>query len=382
MTAIPNAVLLDLYACVDQAQRWSPMLDRICRDLGARSAAAQVFREDGHYLRQCWTARDSFSLAHAALHDAIVNNDENPRLDRRISAPIGSRLIVRDCDVFPRDCPQLADLEHRLASIGLGQSISINLPMTTRTSFLLILHRAENDRRPFTLGEEQYLRDLAPHFDQMLRHSRAREEVTADLEMLREGLQSLHVGIALCDADRRLHWLNSAAEAIVRRSSSLAIDGGMLKAVRSADDRKVEALVEAAARDAVGARQMLALGETQVDAVQLLAVPLRRRRDDASGGTEDDTRIAIFFSQGRQPRAFSADEIATLFGLSPSEALLAAALCQGSTINDHARHRGISVGTARIQLKQVMSKMNAHRQTDLVLQICGSVMGHAGAGLH
>ncbi|MEP7008614.1 MAG: hypothetical protein ABI810_21725 [Sphingomonas bacterium] len=68
-------------------------------------------------------------------------------------------------------------------------------------------------------------------------------------------------------------------------------------------------------------------------------------------------------------------DIAALFGLTPAEAHLAAALGTGSSVADHAAERGITIGTARIQLKQVLAKTAAGRQSELVRQLCGSVAG-------
>ena len=61
---------------------------------------------------------------------------------------------------------------------------------------------------------------------------------------------------------------------------------------------------------------------------------------------------------------------------------VAAALCAGWSVSDFARDRGISVGTARIQLKSVLSKTNTRRQADLVRQICASIAAQASAAAH
>jgi DNA-binding CsgD family transcriptional regulator len=72
---------------------------------------------------------------------------------------------------------------------------------------------------------------------------------------------------------------------------------------------------------------------------------------------------------------FPADLIGQIFALSPTESRVAAALCSGLTINEYADAAGVTIGTARSQLKQVLAKTLANRQADLVRQICSSVIG-------
>jgi DNA-binding CsgD family transcriptional regulator len=54
------------------------------------------------------------------------------------------------------------------------------------------------------------------------------------------------------------------------------------------------------------------------------------------------------------------------FALTPAEIRLALAMTRGATLSEYAEAQGITVGTARIQLKAVMGKTDTHRQADLV----------------
>jgi len=54
------------------------------------------------------------------------------------------------------------------------------------------------------------------------------------------------------------------------------------------------------------------------------------------------------------------------FNLTPAESRLALALGEGDTVNEFALRQGVSVGTARIQLKAVMAKTSTRRQSELV----------------
>ena len=54
------------------------------------------------------------------------------------------------------------------------------------------------------------------------------------------------------------------------------------------------------------------------------------------------------------------------FNLTPAESRLALALGEGDTLHEFALRQGVSVGTARIQLKAVMAKTSTRRQSELV----------------
>ena len=60
------------------------------------------------------------------------------------------------------------------------------------------------------------------------------------------------------------------------------------------------------------------------------------------------------------------DSLRRLFGLTPAEAALAAAMGRGVALADYAGNAGITTGTARKLLKQLFAKTDTHRQGELV----------------
>jgi DNA-binding CsgD family transcriptional regulator len=65
------------------------------------------------------------------------------------------------------------------------------------------------------------------------------------------------------------------------------------------------------------------------------------------------------------------------FKLTPAECRLTLALGEGATVSEFAARQGISVGTARIQLKAVMAKMATRRQSELVALLARLSRAHA-----
>ena len=64
------------------------------------------------------------------------------------------------------------------------------------------------------------------------------------------------------------------------------------------------------------------------------------------------------------------------YGLTPAETTLALAVAGGAALRDYAEERGVTVGTVRFQMKQVLAKTDCRRQTDLV-----RLIGNGGISL-
>jgi DNA-binding CsgD family transcriptional regulator len=79
----------------------------------------------------------------------------------------------------------------------------------------------------------------------------------------------------------------------------------------------------------------------------------------------------------RQSEAF----LYSRFRLTPAEAQIALGIAGGETLAAVAKGRGLSVSTARTQLKSVFAKTGTHRQAELVILLIGSQSPFAKRGL-
>nr|WP_237392546.1 helix-turn-helix transcriptional regulator [Aurantiacibacter rhizosphaerae] len=69
------------------------------------------------------------------------------------------------------------------------------------------------------------------------------------------------------------------------------------------------------------------------------------------------------------------EQVRRYFSITPREADLLVGLCNGLDPASYASQEGISIHTARSQLKNLMAKMNARRQSDLVRMTLSSPVG-------
>ncbi|MCC6630962.1 MAG: hypothetical protein IT482_02715 [Gammaproteobacteria bacterium] len=341
-----NSLLLALYECPTDNRGWCTTLDLISSAFGARSAVVQVLVPADGYLRSAWHRRDSESERSRELHESVLPDCENPRL-RVASASLGLReAVVRDADLFSRDQASLVDLRSRLAALGLGAFLGGALPLDERRFVTLALHRGLSDRIGFRARDESLLEQLLPHLRRAIGFTlRLESEQRRNLQ-LSAALDQLSCGVLVCDARGRPTWRNATA-ANLWSAPGEGEAGSLLGAwLRRASDR-------------FPAREphWVVQGD-----LQLLLCPVQ-------GGDETLVFAGRRTGAGLVPEAL----IARMFGLTPAESVLAAALCAGRSLEQHAAARGVALGTVRCQLKRVLRKTQCAKQSDLVRQVLSSI---------
>ena len=98
-----------------------------------------------------------------------------------------------------------------------------------------------------------------------------------------------------------------------------------------------------------------------------MAVPMPRSEQDLLfvDDTAEGPVLVVVSDPNRKPRP-PAERMATLFELTPAEARMAATLATGVSINDYAAQNELSLNTARWTLKQIQSKMDCRRQSEMM----------------
>ena len=367
-----SALLPDLYRCTDQPSNWRGVLDRICRHTNARSAVIQILHCDNSILYPEWAVRDSLSSKHAASHDRYVNNEQNPRLNLTIARGLsGACAIMRDEDRFKPGCPHLARLRERLAMIGLGRSIGIVLRMPKDRELALLLHKAHGDGREFLTRDEEFLRELTPHLQQAVDLFEKINTLREDTALMKDFAEHMNTGIILVDRRGTVRWRNRYADLIIERSRHLAVVGGMLRCSNAADHRRISRFLGGVRSP--GQQLLTTVGPSYCNPIQVLAIPVNVGAALAETVRQHGTTIALLLSDPGGKTALSPSDIRELFGLTPAEGALAAALGEGLTLQNYAERHGVSVGTVRNQLKSIFAKTGATRQPELVRLLCASV---------
>lgn len=377
---LSTQILPGLYGCCERPENWRPVLDEICAGLGVRSAAVQIFRREGARLAQQWQERDSYSHAHASLHDRWINNADNPRLSfdaRLVSRPLS---VLTDNDRFGVGSPHVGETRRRLAQVGLRGGTGLLFEFAPSRCFSLILHRGIDDPAEMDGQDAAFMQDIGPHLLSLSKITAKLQAAQAAQATLTSIMDRLRVGIVLCTAAGDVRWRNRAANTMILDGAPLAIVNGRLRGV-SADSR--QRLARLLAPPGVGDMATACFRQPNGDRLQAIALPDGALGGALAGGweTEAEGVALILIDPGKAP-LLSVRDVICLFGLTPAEAQLSVALCQGASLAEYAELRGISVGTARIQMKRILEKTGSRRQADLVGKLYGSVIAQVQGDVH
>lgn len=191
------------------------------------------------------------------------------------------------------------------------------------------------------------------------------------LSAANQALQYLSVGVVLADADGHVLEMNELAGDILRLKDGLQIRDGRLTALRSFESTKLAAIVAGKSNSADGHLLIGRRDDRRPYAVTV--APLNA--DEGSLGR----RIAMILIVNPDWRNPSERSVAELFGLSPAESRLAAALMKGRKLREIARDAGVEITTLRTQLSSILKKVGVARQVDLVrmLSSIGSTNPHS-----
>ncbi|NVK75939.1 MAG: hypothetical protein HWE24_20885 [Oceanospirillaceae bacterium] len=370
-----NQLLPKVYSCAQHPQRWTSILDELREILEVESVAVQIYElsDDGD-VSEVFLMRDSQSIINAELHDKWVNNCDNPRLSYNFT---DSLSIVRDEELFSNSCSRYQSFQKRLAMAGLGLAISLELRISPNRCFNLIAHRKHGDSRRFDIKIEQLLQSLAPHIQQTILLHDQFQALLASNTVIQQTTDKLTIGMMLINQYGKVSWHNNSAVSIIEEVDYLDLIDKELRFHHKVDrDNFFQLLQQTLSSTECSSYPLSIIGEYQSCPIQLLITPITSTQSIHLMQSKQPLTFALFLSNNQNEMALSDPNIGRLFGLTPAEVKLASALANGFTLTEYASDKGISVGTARIQLKSIFSKMGVTRQPELVKALWSSILPH------
>ena len=240
------------------------------------------------------------------------------------------------------------------------------------TSTLFGVHRPHG-AAAYTDMEKGRLGAFLAHLKRALqvrqRLAKAGIERKAALDMLeRMGLATLVVG-----RDGNVLYANREAAQLMREADALRSKNGKLTALLPATSTRLLELIRGAVDTAwapgEAAGGVLKLDRTDRLPLTLLVAPFRPARDGFGAGAP----AALVFVRDPECLGVTGVTLQNIFGLTAMEACIAAALCEGKSLDDIARAYGVSINTAKTHLKGVLAKTGTSRQAHLVAVLLQSV---------
>ena len=368
MTSDDEVFLSALEAIYDAAavpQLWQVALDRVARCVDAVGAALQDQLQDGSfamiaspglqtatddYLQGWW--RQDIRAQRAMERGLFLNKGYATDLDA--VTPDEMRAHPFFTDFLPRH--------------GLGPSLAVAVAPSPRVIVSLGVQRAAG-RPPFSTAEIQLVQRLARYAEKSLRLSVRLFNAESVAQSLGDLLSRLGAGVFLLDDDARVVFSNAAADRaagvmlrVVNRRleprdsrDRARLDAAMTQAIRSRETATTLRPQPILLHDSRPGRPLvlyvMALANSSLGAILASFQPAARV-------------IVLAIDTGAAP-AFDAAALRELFGLTPSEARLAALIAAGQSPREAAAGLDIAEATARVVLKRIFSKAGVSRQSEL-----------------
>ncbi len=187
-----------------------------------------------------------------------------------------------------------------------------------------------------------------------------------------ETLNLLSTGMMLVGSNCRLLQANRSAARILDSKDGMALANGRVTVASRAEAEHLQALVERiCSGDGDGDEPNWAVMTIDrgrdVRPLSIMVAPLQLNR---SG---ENTSVAAIFIRDLEVRQSVPPEVlAKLFGLTPAEARVVVELVKGRRPQEVAEELGVSLNTVRNQLKQIFSKTNTGRQSELISLVLSS----------
>jgi DNA-binding CsgD family transcriptional regulator/PAS domain-containing protein len=253
--------------------------------------------------------------------------------------------------------------------IELFWSVASVMPLEKQFMGAIGIHRPHG-ARAFEADDKHHLDMLLPHLSRAMLLQRRLQGLTQNNRIVLDALEKLSVGMIAVDAQATVLFANPTAERLLRAGLGLTCRRGCLGTTDPTKDGELRHLIRQAGLAALGrsseAGGVLALPRTEGRPLSLLVCPLRPHA--LTLGASVPTALIVFGDPDASPST-STQALIELYGLTPAEARLMAALVDGERLEDYADRQQISVNTARTQSKQVFAKTGHGRQADLIREV-------------
>lgn len=313
-------------------------------------------------------ARDAFECDQAAV---MIWSEDG-------TIPVGAyadELQAAQVDaLFVRGAPSPRDGLQRRRSQDNGEALLLHVVDSLGRQGTIVLCRSAG-RATFDVASEALLLSLAEPLRRSLQiyyrfTDLVRRESIADL-----ALNTSRIGAVLVGRGGELMLCNEVAEQLLAAGGGLRVVRGRLQAESIEETRDLIAEIERCAANqtpVADRRQYAPMAFSRSDHPLPLTVIIRPG-PGFRPLREPLRRTAILVLRDPAVEAsWPAATLATLFGLTAAEAMLASELAKGANLEEVAANFGVSRNTVRSQLQSIFLKTGLNRQSDLIRALLNS----------
>jgi DNA-binding CsgD family transcriptional regulator/PAS domain-containing protein len=223
-------------------------------------------------------------------------------------------------------------------------------------------------RGPFSDAEKSDMQAVLPHFARAAELDRLVNRLENRFGAVLSVLDHFLVGLVILDTRGRVIVHNAAAREAAENSAAISFAGGRMELTSRGPNQNFQALVAQTLSTIMNQGQ--SDGGQQVvpkrSGTGCLLVETMPIRDDGFSDGDHIRGCAVFVIDPAQSQVISLAGVASIFGLTEAEREVAGSLVNGHDLRRISEERGVSLETARSQLKAVFRKTGAPSQNDLI----------------
>jgi DNA-binding CsgD family transcriptional regulator len=266
-----------------------------------------------------------------------------------------------DAAALGRDAASAATATAALTCSELEQGIRL-----VENAEVCVLMSGTNAGSISTVQRERRLAHVMPHWMRAARMQQRNFELSGLASLGLAGLDTLDFGVMVLQADLRVRYANSWAEALVQADSHLSLQDGVLRAHSDTLQAVLRKLLDGAMRSrgaeaASGSWMHITSGG---QSVPIIVTPLVSRQPVEGPWQLPAAMLLLGNSESRS--VLDAGVLTSLFGLSRKESIIAIRLAAGETLNEIAEREFLSPHTVRVHIRDTLRKTGTHRQSELV----------------
>jgi DNA-binding CsgD family transcriptional regulator len=356
---------------------WTPFLDQLGHLTNARTAVVilrrpqsginklvamggtmsmgerqTIFPESQKAYAECYGSQDPY---HAAL------------MRSRLAGMIPGEVLIR------RQLLERSDMYHALlAPNGLEHMCLASLTSSNDVYHQLAVWR-EGCPGPFSSDECDWLSLLIPHLQAAIAIQRSLGLKSKHLAYSSSMLESLNYPMFLLDCGLRLVHFNGVAEHLLQCGNTFRLKGKTLQIRDARGNRQFhDLLARILVRTPIqaadpGGVMLLPASHSESASTYVLVAPIFVRL----AGDTSATHILVLVKETSHQAPISAQAMGQLWSCTTAEAEVAALLVADRSAEEIATLRGVRIGTVRNQIKSLLAKTGARRQSQLVRLLLG-----------
>jgi DNA-binding CsgD family transcriptional regulator len=363
-----------LYDAALDETLWPGTATRIAQVLGSESAVVKLHHDDARVsLLEC---TDNLVVSERQRAWADEWHRRDLWVERSVACGM-SRVITDEDLVTPEEQERSGFYQEWLRHLAIHHLLGAVFPAADGAVGVPGIHRSRR-AGPYTHAQRRLASALLPHLQRALRLGQRLAAASRSDAAALQALDRLDSGVLVVDGSCRIVCASAVAERLLRENEELGVVGGCLVLRPPALQNRLLSLVDAALNTARGTVSWSAAALSVPRAHRVpLAIEVAPLRPSESRFGDERPRALLFVLDPEAPVAV--ERLRELFGLTPAEGTVAAALVRGGSLDDIAVQMGIGLATVRTHLKRILAKTGTHRQAQAVALMARSSASNPGA---